>query len=246
MRRAERLFQIIQILRRSRAPVTADAIAAELETSKRSVYRDIAALVGQRAPIRGEAGVGYVLEAGYDMPPLMLTPDEIEAAVLGAQWVAGRGDPALATAARDLIAKIAAAVPDNLRPYVLEPATRAPAPWNPAPDGIDMAQTRAWIHAGRKIRLDYRDEKGAVSQRIVWPVTVGYMSTTRMLIAWCELRDDFRNFRTDRVVAAEFLDDRHGQRPAVLRARWQRQMEEEWAAYDAAKAVRGALPHSPD
>lgn len=237
MRRAERLFQIIQILRRSRAPVTADAIAAELETSKRSVYRDIAALVGQRAPIRGEAGVGYVLEAGYDMPPLMLTPDEIEAAVLGAQWVAGRGDPALATAARDLIAKIAAAVPDNLRPYVLEPATRAPAPWNPAPDGIDMAQTRAWIHAGRKIRLDYRDEKGAVSQRIVWPVTVGYMATTRMLIAWCELRDDFRNFRTDRVVAAEFLDDRHGQRPAVLRARWQRQMEEEWAAYDATKAA---------
>lgn len=245
MRRAERLFQIIQILRRSRAPVTADAIAAELETSKRSVYRDIAALVGQRAPIRGEAGVGYVLEAGYDMPPLMLTPDEIEAAVLGAQWVAGRGDPALATAARDLIAKIAAAVPDNLRPYVLEPATRAPAPWNPAPDGIDMAQTRAWIHAGRKIRLDYRDEKGAVSQRVVWPVTVGYMATTRMLIAWCELRDDFRNFRTDRVVAAEFLDDRHGQRPAVLRARWQRQMEEEWAAYDAAKAAGTAIPHNP-
>ncbi len=245
MRRAERLFQIIQILRRSRAPVTADAIAAELETSKRSVYRDIAALVGQRAPIRGEAGVGYVLEAGYDMPPLMLTPDEIEAAVLGAQWVAGRGDPALATAARDLIAKIAAAVPDNLRPYVLEPATRAPAPWNPAPDGIDMAQTRAWIHAGRKIRLDYRDEKGAVSQRVVWPVTVGYMATTRMLIAWCELRDDFRNFRTDRVVAAEFLDDRHGQRPAVLRARWQRRMEEEWAAYDAAKAAGTAIPHNP-
>ncbi|PVM91275.1 helix-turn-helix transcriptional regulator [Caulobacter endophyticus] len=245
MRRAERLFQIIQILRRSRAPVTADAIAAELETSKRSVYRDIAALVGQRAPIRGEAGVGYVLEAGYDMPPLMLTPDEIEAAVLGAQWVAGRGDPALATAARDLIAKIAAAVPDNLRPYVLEPATRAPAPWNPAPDTIDMAQTRAWIHAGRKIRLDYRDEKGAVSQRIIWPVTVGYMATTRMLIAWCELRGDFRNFRTDRVVTAQFLDDRHGQRPAVLRARWQRQMEEEWAAYDAAKAEKGLIPHSP-
>ncbi len=244
MRRAERLFQIIQILRRSRTPVTADSIAAELETSKRSVYRDIAALVGQRAPIRGEAGVGYVLEAGYDMPPLMLTPDEIEAAVLGAQWVAGRGDPALATAARDLIAKIAAAVPDNLRPYVLEPATRAPAPWNPTPDNIDMAQTRAWIHAGRKIRLDYRDEKGAVSQRVVWPVTVGYLSTVRMLIAWCELRSDFRNFRTDRVVAAEFLDDRHGQRPAVLRARWQRQMEEEWAAYDAAKAAGPALPSS--
>jgi predicted DNA-binding transcriptional regulator YafY len=237
MRRAERLFQIIQILRRNRAPVTADAMAAELETSKRSVYRDIAALIGQRAPIRGEAGVGYVLEAGYDMPPLMLTPDEIEAAVLGAQWVAGRGDPVLATAARDLIAKIASAVPDELRPFVLTPATGAAPAWNPLPDGIDIAQTRAWIHAGRKIRLDYRDEKGAVSQRVVWPVTVGYRDTVRLLIGWCELRNDFRNFRTDRIEGAEFLDEKHGQRAGVLRSKWLRALEEErkrWAAKDCA------------
>ncbi|MDB5420914.1 MAG: transcriptional regulator, partial [Brevundimonas sp.] len=111
MRRADRLFQIVQLLRRSSKPVTAEAIAAELETSKRSVYRDIAALMGQRVPIRGEAGIGYVLDSGFDMPPLMLTSDEIEAAVLGAQWVAGHGDPALALAAQDLIAKIQSAVP---------------------------------------------------------------------------------------------------------------------------------------
>ena len=116
MRRADRLFQIIQVLRRTRRPVTADAMAAELETSKRTIYRDIADLMAQRVPIRGEAGVGYVLDGGYDLPPLMLTPDEIEAAVLGAQWVAGRGDPALARAAQDLIAKIGAAVPERLRP----------------------------------------------------------------------------------------------------------------------------------
>src|SRR3954470_21942901 len=146
MRRAERLFQIIQILRRSRAPVTADTIAIELETSKRSVYRDIAALVGQRAPIRGEAGVGYVLEAGFDMPPLMLTPDEIEAAVLGAQWVAGRGDPVLAGAARDLIAKINSVVPEHLRPFIAEPAIGTPPGWAIAADGIDIARARAWIH----------------------------------------------------------------------------------------------------
>src|SRR3569833_885492 len=91
MRRADRLFQIIQVLRRTRRPVTADAMAAELETSKRTIYRDIADLMALRVPIRGEAGVGYVLDGGYDLPPLMLTPDEIEAAVLGAQWVAGRG-----------------------------------------------------------------------------------------------------------------------------------------------------------
>lgn len=231
MRRAERLFQIIQILRRSHAPVTADAIATELETSKRSVYRDIAALVGQRAPIRGEAGVGYVLEAGFDMPPLMLTPDEIEAAVLGAQWVAGRGDPVLAKAARDLISKIAAAVPERLRPYVLEPATGAAPAWNAAPDGLDIAQTRAWIHAGRKIRLSYRDEGGAVSERIIWPVTVAYRETVRMLIGWCELRQDFRTFRTDRVVNATFLEDRHGQRPGRLRGLWQKHLEVQHAAW---------------
>lgn len=231
MRRAERLFQIIQILRRSRAPVTADAIAAELETSKRSVYRDIAALVGQRAPIRGEAGVGYVLEAGFDMPPLMLTPDEIEAAVLGAQWVAGRGDPVLAKAASDLISKIASAVPDRLRPYVLEPATGAAPAWKPQTDRIDVAQVRAWIHAGRKIRLDYSDEAGAISARVIWPVTVGYRETVRMIIAWCELREAFRTFRTDRVVGAQFLDERHGKRPAVLRGEWVKFRDAEIAAW---------------
>src|SRR5690349_15563798 len=126
MRRADRLFQIIQILRRSRGPATADAIALELETSKRTVYRDVADLIGQRVPIRGEAGIGYVLDAGFHLPPLMLTPDEIEAAVLGAQWVSRRADPALSRAAQDLIAKLAEAVPEQLRPYVLEPAAATP------------------------------------------------------------------------------------------------------------------------
>lgn len=90
MRRADRLFQIIQVLRRSTQPVTASQLAVELEVSQRSVYRDVADLIGQRVPIRGEAGIGYVLDRDFDMPPLMLTPDEPEAAVLGAQWVADR------------------------------------------------------------------------------------------------------------------------------------------------------------
>src|ERR1700748_2642223 len=135
MRRSDRLFQIIQILRRSTRPLTAHRLSEELEVSVRTVYRDIADLMGQRVPIRGEAGIGYVLDGGYDLPPLMLTPDEIEAAVLGAQWVATRADPALARAAKDLIAKIGAAVPERLRPYALEPSTRANPRWNVAPDG---------------------------------------------------------------------------------------------------------------
>lgn len=225
MRRADRLFQIIQILRRSpRRPITAGAIARELETSRRTVYRDIADLMGQRVPIRGEAGTGYVLDRGYDLPPLMLTQDEIEVAVLGAQWVAGRADPALARAAQDLVAKIAATVPERLRPYVLEPASRAPPAWNAPVDSLDMSKTRAHIHAGCKIAFAYRDESDRESRRTVWPVAIGYFQAVRLLVAWCELRRDFRNFRTDRVVAAEFLDERYPERPASLRARWQRSL----------------------
>ena len=237
MRRADRLFQIIQILRRSRRPVTAEAMGLELETSKRTVYRDIADLMGQRVPIRGEAGIGYMLDGGYDMPPLMLTPDEIEAAVLGAQWVASRGDPALARAAKDLIAKIGAAVPERLRPYVLEPASGAPPARNRMIDKLDMARTRAQIHAGRKMALSYEDEQGRASDRVIWPITIGYRDTTRMLVAWCELRRDFRSFRTDRVAGAQFLDDRYPERPAVLRAKWRRTVEAQMRAWKKEHSV---------
>ncbi|MFZ3008684.1 MAG: YafY family protein [Phenylobacterium sp.] len=226
MRRADRLFQIIQILRRSRRPVTADALAEELETSKRTVYRDVADLMAQRVPVRGEAGIGYVLDQGYDLPPLMLTPDEIEACVLGAQWVANRGDPALARAAQDLIAKISAAIPERLRPYIDAPSLGAATSWKIHPDAIDMAQVRAQIHAGRKIAIHYKDEQGRDSQRVIWPVTIGYHDTVRMLMAWCEMRQDFRSFRADRVTRADFLEDRYPERPAVLRAKWRRVMEE--------------------
>ncbi|WP_437547716.1 YafY family protein [Sorangium sp. So ce367] len=220
MRRADRLFQILQILRRQRAPITAAALAEELETSKRTVYRDIADLLAQRVPIRGEAGTGYVLDRGFDMPPLMLTPDEIEVAVLGAQWVAQRGDVALQRAAKDLIAKIAAAVPERLRPFVFEPATGAPVGGVQAPDTLNLAEVRASIRAGTKIALRYRDETGSESERVVWPVIVGYLESTRLLAAWCELRQDFRHFRTDRVTGARFLDERYAEKPSALRARW--------------------------
>src|ERR1700722_7200582 len=137
MRPADRLFRIIQILRRKRRPTTAHEIAAERETSLRTVYRDIAQLMAERVPIRGEAGIGYVLEGGFDMPPLMLTPDEIEAAMLGAQWVMSRGDAALKRAALYLMAKIGQAIPEHLRPLVMEPALSAPSKDTPA-DTIDM------------------------------------------------------------------------------------------------------------
>jgi predicted DNA-binding transcriptional regulator YafY len=230
LRRADRLFQIIQILRRTSRPATAADIAVELEVSPRTVYRDIADLIGQRVPIRGEAGFGYILEDSFDMPPLMLTADEVEAAVLGAQWVEGRGDPVLAQAARDLIAKIKAVAPERLRALIASPAVGTRPPWGMPPDGLDMARTRASIRESRKIRLAYRDAQGDVSRRIVWPVVIGYFDRASMLAAWCELREDFRHFRTDRVLEAEFLEDRHGCRPGELRARWKRSLPRERSA----------------
>lgn len=226
MRPSDRLFQIIQILRRSRRPLTAEAIAGELETSKRTVYRDISALVGQRVPIRGEAGLGYVLDGGFDLPPLMLSAEEMEAAVLGARWVESRADPALARAASDLIGKLAAIVPEHLRDLAFDPASRMAPAWDQAPDCIDLARARKWIHEGRKIGLSYKDEQGRESQRIIWPVVIGYYDCVRHVIAWCELRKDFRSFRTDRIIGAEFLEQRYPERPGVLRARWQRTLKE--------------------
>jgi predicted DNA-binding transcriptional regulator YafY len=225
MRRADRLFQIIQILRRSTRPVTAAALAAELEVSTRTVYRDIADLVGQRVPIEGEAGLGYLIAADYDMPPLMLTPDEIEAVMLGAQWVAGRSDRALANAARDVIAKIAAVVPERLRPFIVEPSVGI-KPTVPEPEeSVDPSHLRAAIRNGRKLRLRYRSLAGEETERTVWPVMLGYAETTRMLVAWCELRQGFRHFRTDRLIEAVTLDESIGLRQGELRRRWQRWRE---------------------
>jgi len=229
MRRADRLFRIIQVLRRHKRPVTARTIAEELEASPRTIYRDIAQLMADRVPIRGEAGVGYVLEGGFDMPPLMLTPDEIEAAMLGANWVMGHGDASLKRAAADLIAKIGAVIPEHLRPILLEPIVAAPAlPGAPA-DMIDMARVRTAIRTQGKIALAYRDEKGEATRRVVWPVAVSYWDRARLIVGWCELRKGFRRFRTDRISAYEFLPERYPVPRARLRAQLYKEMEAQWA-----------------
>ncbi len=231
MRRAERLFEIVQILRRSRRPISAQAIADELETSKRSIYRDISALIAQRVPIRGEAGIGYVLEHGFDMPPLMLTSDEIDAAVLGALWVATRGEPDLAKAATNLIAKIEAITPDRLRPHILAPSTSVAPAGGEAFDRIDAAMLRHAIRTGRKVALVYRDKDGAETERVVWPVVLGYRDSGRILAAWCELRQGFRYFRTDRMVSALEQAESYPERPDRLRRRWREAMDEERRRY---------------
>lgn len=221
MRRADCLFQIIQILRRSTQPVTGAALAAELEVSTRTVYRDVADLMAQRVPIMGEAGLGYLLAADYDMPPLMLTPAELEAVVLGAQWVVGRGDPLLSPAARDVLAKIATAVPTHLRPFIAEPSTSTEPPLDAIEEVVATASLRDAIRRRLKLRLLYRAENGNRTERTVWPVVLGYSDTRRVLIAWCEQRQAFRHFRTDRMEGAELLEEPISEPRGPLLRRWE-------------------------
>lgn len=228
MRRADRLFQIIQILRRSSRPVTATKMAEELELSVRTIYRDVADLIAQRVPIHGEAGLGYLLDGEFDMPPLMLTPNEIEAAVLGAQWVVKRGDPELSGAARDLIAKIGATIPERLRHFIVEPSVGTPPGLAHPPDGLDIARVRVWIRNGHKIRIRYRDHNETESERTIWPTIIGYTEAVRYVAAWCELRQGFRHFRIDRITASDFLDERFACRPGELRIRWKRSVQKDY------------------
>lgn len=230
MRKAERLFEIVQLLRRVGGPISAEKIAQELGSSKRSVYRDVAALMAQDIPIRGEAGVGYVLEKGFDMPPLMLTSDELDAAVLGAHWVASRGEPDLAKAALNFLAKIEVVVPERLRGHVLEPATSI-APVVPAFEAVNSSLLRNAIRTHRKITLVYEGGSGTRTERVVWPILLGYRDAGRILAAWCELRSGFRYFRTDRIVSADTLEQRIPETALSLRARWRTAMDQERASY---------------
>lgn len=228
MRRASRLFEIIQILRRASAPLTADAIATELETSRWTIYRDIAELVGQRIPIRGEAGIGYVLDRGFDLPPLMLTTDEMEAVTLGSQWVVANAEPDLAKAAYAVLRKIALIVPADLRSVIEDPAIGTMSFAGGRGDAaVDVAKLRQWSREGRKLSIRYVDEEGRTSERIIWPFIVGYIATMRTVVAWCELRSGFRVFRTDRLSAITFLDERYSPRPTTLRRRWEQHRSEQ-------------------
>ena len=232
MRRADRLLKLIQILRRHRRPVTAERIARELEVSERTIYRDIAGLMADHVPIRGEAGIGYVLSPGYDLPPLMFTADEVEALVAGMSWVEARADAGLAHAARDVLAKVAAVLPEALAPLVIERTVGAPAYGRkPCEDVVDVSEIRRAVRERRKVVLDYADEKGARSERTIWPLAIGYFELTRVLVAWCELRCGFRHFRTDRMLAAEIAAARYpGARAKLMRA-WRDEQAEQMCKF---------------
>jgi predicted DNA-binding transcriptional regulator YafY len=203
MRRADRLFQIVQRLRRRNTVVTATELARELEVSERTVYRDIASLLSTGVPIEGAAGVGYRLpRGGFDLPPLMFNDNEIEALVLGARVVKSWADPVLARAAEDLLAKVEAVLPHKLRSRVADAALFAVNRRDQRQVGAQLTTFRAAIRARQKVELDYVDGTQQPSTRTVWPLGLFYWGLTWTLGAWCELRTEFRNFRLDRIAQA--------------------------------------------
>jgi predicted DNA-binding transcriptional regulator YafY len=220
MRRADRLLRIIQILRRHRRPVRGQTMAEEVEVSLRTLYRDIADLITDGVPIRGEAGIGYVLGEGYDVPPLMFNADELEAIMLGLRWVARRGDSDLSRAALDTSAKIGAVLPQQLKPLLFDSGLLAPPVYFKMVDSVDVSALRQAVREQRKVELVYRDENGKDSERVIWPIGIAYFDAQRLVIAWCELRKDFRSFRTDRMVKAAVSKDKYTERRKALLKRW--------------------------
>ncbi|MEL6217734.1 MAG: YafY family protein [Pseudomonadota bacterium] len=216
-RRADRLFETIQILRRARRPLTAREIAEELEVSPRTVYRDMAALEGMRVPIEGAAGLGYVMRSGYDLPPLNFDVEEAEAITVGLAMLARTGDRALMRAAGRVRAKIDALSGQGAGLHV--------APWGAPFDDPDlgcvsMALIRDAIRAERKLRITYRNGSNHETVRTVRPVGLIYHIDAKLLAAWCELRREFRHFRTDRIWACEALEADFAGQGLRLRAAW--------------------------
>lgn len=220
MSRAQRLLDLIQLLRRHRQAVAGAVLAEDLGISLRTLYRDIESLKAQGAHIDGEAGVGYVLRPGFMLPPLMFSEEEIEALVLGSRWVSERADGLLGKAARNVLAKIGAVLPDDLKNgldasgLLIGPGERIAAR-----DG-ELAAIRQAIRSERKMQIAYADEQGKATERIVWPVALAFYDRVRVVVAWCELRQGYRHFRTDRIAAIEATAERYPRRRGTLLREW--------------------------
>lgn len=222
MSRSERLLCLLQVLRNHRRPVSGQALADEVGVSIRTLYRDIASLQAQGAAIEGEPGVGYVMKPGFMLPPLMFASEELDALVLGMRWVADRGDRALANAALSSLAKISAVLPPELRRELQESALLVGAGHKTSKHSIAPDLLRVAIREERKLQITYGDASGAVSQRVVWPFALVYFDQSRVLMCWCELRGDLRNFRTDRITEAELLKAKYPKHRQALLRQWRR------------------------
>lgn len=207
MRRADRLFALVQALRRRRVS-TAARLARDLGVSERTIYRDVADLSASGVPVVGEAGVGYAIAKGYDLPPLMFTKEQVEALVLGARIAKAWGDPELAKAADEALAKVEAVLPETLRSAVPDASLFAPDFHVREEISRHLGACRLAVRERRQLFVAYADKEGAATERTVLPLGLFFWGNAWSLGAWCELRKAFRNFRLDRMSGVVVKDER--------------------------------------
>lgn len=224
MSRSHRLFDLMQVLRRHRGTVSGAVLARETGVALRTIRRDIATLQAMGADIDGAPGVGYILRPGFLLPPLSFTEEELQALVAGAQWVSRQTDDALALAAQDALAKIDGVLPPEMRRALDDDALYIGRKREDT-SALDLARVRRAMREQRKMHIMYTDQNGAVSERTIWPIMLGFVESRRFIAGWCELRGDFRLFRTDRIVKVDFLDDHYSRNRRQLVKEWRAQEE---------------------
>lgn len=222
--RAARLLQLLDVLQCRRHPVQGAILAEQLGVSLRTLYRDIATLRAQGAAIDGEPGIGYQLRSGFLLPAMMFSAEELEALVLGTRWVAEQADAELTEAARSALDRITTVLPAALRLQVETSGLFAPhwgerraEPWLPT--------LRRAMREGHRVRLTYADEQGQTTDRVIWPLAMAFLADKRLLAAWCELRQDFRHFRADRMVALQDIGECYPGQRLVLLAQWRASLQ---------------------
>ena len=218
-KRSERLLALMQALRRRRRPVAGAVLAEEMGVSLRSLYRDIETLKSMGAAIDGEAGIGFQLRADYFLPPMMFSDEEVEALVLGLRLLMQGPDREMARTARDASSKIAAVLPPDRRGEMESVGLFAIPPWGMSM-ASPLADLRRAMREERQIRLGYRDKQGEVTERVIYPVALGYFENHQALMAFCTLRQDYRTFRIDGMRSVEVLDDSLPEPRRTLLHRW--------------------------
>jgi predicted DNA-binding transcriptional regulator YafY len=222
MSRSQRLFDLMQVLRRHRGTVSGEVLARETKVSLRTIRRDIATLQEMGAHIVGEAGIGYILRPGFLLPPMSFTADEVQALVAGANWVSHQTDDALALAAQNALAKIGGVLPAEMKRALDDDALYIGRQREDL-SAIDLGLVRKAMREQRKMQIVYTDQSGAASDRIIWPIMLGFVESKRLIAGWCEMRQDFRLFRTDRILKADFLDERYLPSRRQLVKQWRSQ-----------------------
>ncbi len=220
MSRSIRMFEIIQLLRVARRGETAQQIAEELEVNKRTVYRDIVSLQSMRVPIEGEAGIGYIMRPGYNLPPLMFNAEEIEAIVVGLSLLGRTGDAALQAASTSVRRKLDEVTqPQNAS--TLDDLNLFTSKWHDIPESqIDPQSLRQYVREEVKVNIDYCALDGGLTSRAILPLALVYYVDVVVLAAWCELREGFRHFRIDRIARCEPTGEFFTDRGAGLRVSW--------------------------